>query len=245
LIRVGLADGYLCLPSPLGPVFVALNSYGISAVDHAADATHFEERFRAQFGRTIFPLDRDEAQAWAWRIESALQTGQTATLPYDLRGRSPFEQAVLCKTLLIPYGEVRPYAWVAREIGQPRAVRAVGSALARNPIPLLIPCHRVVRSDCQIGNYSLGGPANKRALLQAEGVDLALMEQLAARGVRYIGSKTTHIYCFPTCQYARRIAPEHRQSLHSPEEAARLGYRPCQRCRPAPPTGLRASGAGK
>jgi O-6-methylguanine DNA methyltransferase len=235
LFRVGLADGYLRFSSPIGPVFVALNARGISAVDHAADAASFEARFRAEFGRAIFPLDPAEAPAWVGQIESALQTGQTAHLPFDLRGRSPFEQAVLCRTLLIPSGEVRPYAWVAREIGQPHAVRAVGNALARNPIPLLIPCHRVVRSDCQIGNYSLGGPLNKRALLEAEGIDLALLEQLSARGVRYIGSTATHVYCFPTCRYARRIAPEHRQPLRSPEEATSLGYRPCQHCRPAPP----------
>ncbi|WP_084657797.1 methylated-DNA--[protein]-cysteine S-methyltransferase [Thermogemmatispora onikobensis] len=234
LLRVGLADGYLCFSSPIGPVFVALNVRGISAVDRAEDAASFEARFRAEFGRPIVALDLADAPAWARQIESALQTGHAANLPFDLRGRSPFEQAVLCRTLLIPFGEVRPYAWVAREIGQPHAVRAVGNALARNPIPLLIPCHRVVRSDCQIGNYSLGGPLNKRALLQAEGIDLDLLEQLAARGVRYIGSTTTHVYCFPTCRYARRISPEHRQPLHSPKEAARLGYRPCQRCRPAP-----------
>uniref|UniRef100_A0A455SU79 methylated-DNA--[protein]-cysteine S-methyltransferase n=1 Tax=Thermogemmatispora argillosa TaxID=2045280 RepID=A0A455SU79_9CHLR len=235
LFSVGLADGYLRLSSPIGPVFVALNARGISAVDCAEDAAHFEARFRAAFGRCIFPLEPDEAPAWARQIEPALQRGQTLDLPFDLRGCSSFEQAVLYTTLTIPPGEVRPYAWVAREIGQPRAVRAVGNALARNPIPLLIPCHRVVRSNYQLGNYSLGGSLNKRALLQIEGVDLVLLEQLATRGVRYLGSTVTHIYCLPTCYHARRIAQEHRQPLSSPEEAARLGYRPCRHCRPALP----------
>ncbi|MBX5451971.1 methylated-DNA--[protein]-cysteine S-methyltransferase [Thermogemmatispora sp.] len=237
LFRVGLADGYLRFSSPIGPVFVALNTCGISALERAEDASSFEARFRATFGRAIFPLEHDEAPAWTRQIEAALQTGQAPNLPFDLRSCSPFEQAVLYKALMIPRGEVRPYAWVAREIGQPRAVRAVGNALARNPIPLLIPCHRVVRSDYRLGNYSLGGSFNKRALLQAEGVDLALLEQLASRGVRYLGSTTTHVYCFPTCPYARRIAPEHRRPLSSPAEATRLGYRPCQHCRPAPPSG--------
>ena len=65
----------------------------------------------------------------------------------DLRGHSPFEQDVWRKALEIPRGEVRPYGWVAAEIGRPRAVRAVGTALGHNPVPLIVPCHRVVRTD--------------------------------------------------------------------------------------------------
>ena len=68
---------------------------------------------------------------------------------------------MLTKTLEIPSGEVRPYGWVAREIGRPKAVRAVGSALGRNPVPVLIPCHRVVRSDGHVGNYGLGVPMKR------------------------------------------------------------------------------------
>jgi O-6-methylguanine DNA methyltransferase len=77
---------------------------------------------------------------------------------------------VLMKALEIPRGEVRTYGWIAREIGRPKAVRAVGTALAKNPIPLFIPCHRVVRSDGSIGQYGCGGPVNKRRLLLHEGV---------------------------------------------------------------------------
>ena len=86
---------------------------------------------------------------------------------YDLSGLSPFERAVLTKTLEIPLGEVRPYGWVAREIGRPRAVRAVGSALGRNPVPVLIPCHRVVRSDGALSGYRWG-VRRKRTLLERE-----------------------------------------------------------------------------
>lgn len=99
-------------------------------------------------------------------------------LPDDVRGRydisrlSAFQQAVLRKALEIPRGEARSYAWVAEQIGHPKAVRAVGSALARNPIPYFIPCHRVVRSDGVIGNYGMGGPEYKRRILTAEGVNL-------------------------------------------------------------------------
>ena len=86
-------------------------------------------------------------------------------LPLDLGGLTAFGGATLRKTMEIPWGEVRPYSWVAREIGRPRAVRAVGSALGNNPLPFLVPCHRVVRADGHIGEYGAGGPAAKRAML--------------------------------------------------------------------------------
>jgi len=109
----------------------------------------------------------------------------------------------------------------------------VGSALAHNPIPLLIPCHRVVRSDGLIGEYGLGGPANKRTILAAEGTSPTELEALARAGVRYIGSDTTRIYCFPTCRNARRITSKHRHPFRSETQAASAGFRPCQVCRPA------------
>ena len=81
-----------------------------------------------------------------------------------------FQRRVLLETCEIPPGETRSYAWVAARVGHPGAARAVGSALARNPLPLVVPCHRVVRADGRIGHYGLGGPAAKRALLAEEGV---------------------------------------------------------------------------
>src|SRR3970040_2246169 len=73
---------------------------------------------------------------------------------------------------------------MAAEIGRPKAVRAVGTALAHNPVPLVVPCHRVVRSDGSIGQYSLGGPAAKRTILAAEGLDSDEMESGARSGRR-------------------------------------------------------------
>lgn len=85
------------------------------------------------------------------------------------------------KIRTIPTGQVRSYQWVAKEIGAERAARAVGTALARNPIPLLIPCHRVVRSDGSLGEYSGGGPSVKAKLLAFEGVDLENLTRLRSR----------------------------------------------------------------
>ncbi|HXP33164.1 MAG TPA: MGMT family protein, partial [Acidimicrobiales bacterium] len=183
------ADHLVTVQSPAGDLFVAFNDDGISAVMPAAlfddDPEKFAVHHRRESGRPLVAGNRPPTG-----LVAALRTGQATSLRYDLSGLSSFERAVLTKTLEIPSGEVRPYGWVAREIGRPRAVRAVGSALGRNPVPVLIPCHRVVRSDGHVGNYGLGVPM-KRALLSAEGVDLERLERLADAGVRFLGSDTT------------------------------------------------------
>jgi O-6-methylguanine DNA methyltransferase len=127
---------------------------------------------------------------------------------------------------------VRPYGWIAREIGHPMAVRAVGTALARNPIPLFIPCHRVVRTDGYLGNYSMGGAQNKRAILSAEGVDIARLERLAAKGVRFVGNAADDSYCYPTCSFARQVDGAHQKLFHDEASALALGYHACEVCRP-------------
>ena len=101
-------------------------------------------------------------------------------------------------------------------------------------MPLIVPCHRVVRTDGTIGQYSLGGPGNKRTILAAEGLDPDAMESMARTGIRYVGSDTTHIVCLPTCHAAKRITPGHRVPFRSLDGAAAAGYRPCRQCRPDP-----------
>jgi methylated-DNA-[protein]-cysteine S-methyltransferase len=90
-------------------------------------------------------------------------------LVFDLSACTPFQQAVLRTTQAIPPGQTRTYADVARAIGRPRAARAVGQALSRNPVPLMIPCHRVVGSDGGLRGYGgVGGVATKQRLLALE-----------------------------------------------------------------------------
>lgn len=79
-----------------------------------------------------------------------------------------FEWAVLGATLTIPFGETRTYAWVARRIGRPGAVRAVGTALRKNPWPLIIPCHRVIKSDGSAGKYAGKSDGRKERLINLE-----------------------------------------------------------------------------
>jgi O-6-methylguanine DNA methyltransferase len=231
MLATGLADAYATVESPAGPVFVAWNTRGVSMVSLADDAGRFEEYFEHEIGRPLHRVD-----GLPPRLERAvtrrLAGDRSTPVPVDLRGRSPFEEAVLRKALEIPTGEVRPYGWVAAEIGRPKAVRAVGTALGHNPIPLLIPCHRVVRSDGQIGQYSLGGPEVKRRVLTAEGLDLGRLEGFARQGIRYLGSDTTRIFCMPTCRHARRVMPKHEMHFGSEDDARNAGYRPCKICRP-------------
>jgi O-6-methylguanine DNA methyltransferase len=200
-------------------------------VELAEDGADAIARHEARSGRPTIAapaLPPALASAIARRL-----SGETRVrIALDLRGRSDFEVAVWTKALEIPRGEVRPYGWIAAEIGRPRAVRAVGTALGHNPVPLIVPCHRVVRTDGSIGQYSLGGPDNKRTILATEGLDPDAMEDAARRGERLSGSTTTRIVCWPTCRHARRVQDRYRVSFRSLREAAASGYRPCKICRP-------------
>jgi O-6-methylguanine DNA methyltransferase len=163
LDELDLGDRYASLQTALGPVFVAWNKLGVSAIMKTTTPEEFEERFRERFDRSprrsaVLPDDFGER--------------------FDLSSVTEFERAVLLKAREIPRGEVRTYGWIAAQIGHPRAVRAVGTALRKNPIPILIPCHRVVRSDGHIGEYALGGSDNKRAILAAEGLQVLDIQRL-------------------------------------------------------------------
>lgn len=215
-------DRYARIEGDVWPLWIAFNEDGVSAVMRADenDEATFENWFRERFDRPLRAADRVPARL-------------TSSRRFDLSRTTAFEREVLLKTAEIPRGEVRTYGWVAREIGRPAAVRAVGSALAHNPIPVLIPCHRVVRSDGLIGQYGAGGTQAKREILSREGVEPTFIESLARAHIRFHGSRTTHIFCLPTCRHARRVMDRHRVEFHSEREARESGFRPCKVCRPA------------
>jgi O-6-methylguanine DNA methyltransferase len=145
------------------------------------------------------------------------------SVPADLSALPEFQRRVLETAQRIPFGEARPYGWVAERTGSPGAARAVGTALARNPVPLVVPCHRVLRSDGSLGGYSLGpGPELKRALLDLERSTPVLE-----------GCTSTHIICRVGCVHGRRVRAENRVVFASVEDARSVGYRPCRVCCPA------------
>lgn len=226
-LGTGLAHGYDFYESALGAVVVTFTPNGVTSVDVADD---FETRFAERFGKGL--LRAEAPRQWGKHIPEAIERGTPGRLPVDLSVVTPFQRSVLEVTAKIPKGEVRPYGWVAREVSKPKAVRAVGSAVARNPVPLIIPCHRVVRSDGHIGNYSLGGPENKHDLLRHEGADPVWLEDLAAHHVRVRANTSTGIYCHPTCRAIRRSKAENVVDLPTGEAARTAGFRPCRVCRP-------------
>jgi O-6-methylguanine DNA methyltransferase len=230
LVATGLADEYASVEGPTGDLYVAWNETGVSAVAPAADDEGFEAVYADRVGRPLVPGEMPEKLSVA--VSRAFATGKPGRLTVDLSTLTPFQQDVLRVTATIPKGEIRTYGWVAREVGHPGAARAVGSALNRNPVPVLVPCHRVGRSDGTLGEYAFG-TSMKRDLLEAEGVDTAAADDLVERGTRYVGSDTTHIFCFPTCRNARRITDAHRVEFRSAGAAEKHGYRACKVCRPA------------
>lgn len=163
---MGGGDEYAAVDGFFGPLFAAWNSRGASFVSFTGDESVFVDRFVTRFDRPLRPGRRPPAP-----MLRALETGRVpASLRLDLDYLRPFPRAVLEATRRIPYGEVRTYAWVAQQAGNPLAVRAAGTALSRNPVSFLVPCHRVIRSDGTVGHFG-HGPDVKGALLTAEGVD--------------------------------------------------------------------------
>ena len=230
LRSVDLADSYTEIAGPTGRAYVAWNGRGITAFVPVA-AVGTRRGFEARHSRNAIFEDAPPPSL-AQHLERTIETGRLGQLPVDLSSIGEFQRKVLEKCAEIPPGEIRPYGWIAREIGNPGAVRAVGTALGRNPVPVLIPCHRVVRTDGQIGNYAYGSPM-KRELLEHEGLDPDAVEAAARRGVRLVGSDSTGIYCFPTCRHAKRITDRHRVEFRSEQAAEADGYRACKVCRPA------------
>ena len=229
-VMIRIADRYDVIDTDFGPAHVGYTPKGISAVklDVEEDGA-FESYYQDRLGRTAVRGSLPEAFAQA--VRRAIRGEKTAPPPVTLEGLTEFEKTVLEHLARIPSGEVRPYAWLAREVGRPKAVRAVGTVMARNPVPFLMPCHRLVPSTGGVGNYYYG-PEMKWTLLEREGIareDLAGWKQ---RGVRFVGSRTTGIYCYPTCRDARRIQRQHRLEFSSTEDAAEKGCRPCKHCRP-------------
>jgi O-6-methylguanine DNA methyltransferase len=224
-------DRYTTAASALGDVFVAWNATGVSAVRLAVDEEAFEAWYGERFARRC--VEAVELDRIATAARARLQ-GEEVDVPVDLRECSPFEQRVLQKAAEVGRGHARPYRWVARELGAPDATRAVGNALGRNPVPLLIPCHRIIRTDCSEGGYVFGSE-NKRKLLEAEGLDFQAIETVVHRGFRYVGCSEDGTFCLPTCgDIATQLsagAPSY-VGLRTIEEAHTHGLEPCSLCRP-------------
>jgi methylated-DNA-[protein]-cysteine S-methyltransferase len=167
--EAGVLDiAYRTLPTPVGDLLLAATTEGLVRVaypreGHDAVLATLAARVSPRILRAPARLDTVSRQ-----LDEYFQGRRTVfELPLDLRLAHGFRRAVLDHLPRIDYGHTESYAQVALATGSPRAVRAVGTACATNPLPVVVPCHRVVRSDGSMGNYA-GGPDAKRALLTLE-----------------------------------------------------------------------------
>jgi methylated-DNA-[protein]-cysteine S-methyltransferase len=166
---------YTSVPAAFGTLYVAYGAGGPVMVRQSASPAAFEREAERVLGG-VPVADADPPAELRAEIVKAIRDQAPFRGPLDLSLVPPFERAVLQTLRRIPPGQVRTYGEIARALGKPSAARAVGTACARNPLPLLIPCHRVVRSDGKLGGYSLrGGATLKRQLLEAEGALPALL----------------------------------------------------------------------
>jgi methylated-DNA-[protein]-cysteine S-methyltransferase len=171
LIRRGERTTPVVLTSvqtPIGRLYVGFKEEKIAYI--GIDMGLASEEIRGRVERRLRrPVEMGEAPAWLQRtLERYFSTWQVDDGIIDIEDLTPFEQAALRAAAQIPPGEVRSYSWVATQIGRPRAARAVGQVMARNPLPLLFPCHRVVDASGDLHNYGYGLEMKAR-LLKMEG----------------------------------------------------------------------------
>jgi len=168
-VREGLADAlYTRLSTPIGRLLVVQGPEGLIRIAFESEREDVAlAEVAAALGPNVIGSDRElaaERDALSGYFE-----GEPLSLPVDLRlMHAPFRRAVLEKLREVPRGDTVSYGELAARAGNPRAARAVGSACARNPIPIVVPCHRVLPGTGRLGNYA-GGPERKRALLTLEG----------------------------------------------------------------------------
>jgi methylated-DNA-[protein]-cysteine S-methyltransferase len=159
---------YSEVETEMGKLRVGCNPKGIAMICLAKGArATFEDTYRKRFG--IRPSQGRIPESFKRAVIKAAAGRLSDPVPVDLSGISGFHLKVLNALRRVPQGEVRTYGWLARKAGRPKAARAAGNAVARNPVPLLVPCHRVVPAAGGVGNYGLGS-ALKRELLAREGV---------------------------------------------------------------------------
>ena len=161
---------YTLTDSPVGDLLVATTTRGVCRISFDPEPEHELEWLARAYGLRVLrasrPLDRPRREL----DEYFEGKRKEFKLPVDLAALPSFQQLVLAELQLVPYGATATYGGLAERIGRPRAARAVGGALNKNPVPIVVPCHRVLHTAGRgIGNYT-GGVHRKEALLRLEGV---------------------------------------------------------------------------
>ena len=220
--------------SPLGPILIARSEEGVSMVEYleseAAAASHL-----AHLAGVDTVEDEGQTQALYRDLLDYLDGRRTRLeWPLDLRlASSDFQRRVLQVTSRLPYGAVTSYGHIAREIGEPRATRAVAQALRRNPLPIVIPCHRVIGSSGDLTGYAGNKVGLKQRLLTLEGVPVAGDGALhIERQAMYVRYEALSEYCLPTCGSLPSTPLAELTLFGSRQRAEAAGLTPCSDCRP-------------
>lgn len=170
--REGLIDvAYEIRDTPIGELLVAATSRGVCTVSFWDDSDETLQRLARTHGGRALRLAGPVEAALRQLGEYFAGTRRGFDLELDLAGLSHFQRAVLSRLARIPYGTTATYGQLAAQIGHRAAARAVGGALNRNPLPVVLPCHRIVGSSGRLVGYA-GGLDRKRWLLELEGVSL-------------------------------------------------------------------------
>ena len=167
--RSGLLDvGYDLVDSPVGTLFVGATERGVCRISFDPEPERESEQLARRFGVRVLRAPRhvDRVRRELGEYFEGERTG--FDVPVDLRVTSEFPRIVLTELAQVPYGEVTTYGRLAARAGRPQAARAVGTVMNRNPIPIVLPCHRVVGATGKLVGYG-GGLERKEALLTLEG----------------------------------------------------------------------------
>jgi methylated-DNA-[protein]-cysteine S-methyltransferase len=219
--------------SKLGDLLVALSDRGIVLnhyVEDINDIAAAVAKLRLQFD----PVEDQRAVATVAEEVDGYLTGGGNTLRHDvdltLVG-NPFQKKVLDKLQAVPRGAVISYQALGAAVGSASSARAVGNALHNNPVPIYVPCHRVISSDGRIGGYG-GGTGRKLHLLRSEGFALGDDAVRVPENVVW-GHRRTRIYCRTSCRVAARAGRGWMFVFADHKAARQAGLRPCKICRPA------------
>jgi methylated-DNA-[protein]-cysteine S-methyltransferase len=165
----GLLDvAYDLVDTPVGRLLVAVTDRGLCEIRYDPEPEREEEQLARVFGARVLRSPRPTDDARRQLDEYFAGDRRRFELPVDLRLSREFGRAVLKELARVPYGELTTYGTLAARAGRPRAARAVGTVMNRNPVPIVLPCHRVVGSTGALTGYG-GGLDRKRTLLELEG----------------------------------------------------------------------------
>jgi methylated-DNA-[protein]-cysteine S-methyltransferase len=227
---------YGIFPSPLGHILIARSELGISLVEYLERGTSLQaSRLSHEPGVEIVEGGGELEAVYRELLEYLDGRRKRLQWPLDLRlARSDFHRTVLRATAAVPYGAVIPYAGIAQEVGKGSAVRAVAQALRWNPLPIVIPCHRVIGTSGALTGYAGGKVGLKQKLLSLEGIHTTKKAGVLGITPRemYILYPGEREYCLPTCPSFETHRPAPLTRFASREHAEAAGFAPCTTCRP-------------